>query len=194
MTDPFWKDHIEILWSKHRLVEFTPTADMNVDEKLNALTRFVVYFGVLLTVIFSSVSYLYIPLIGMVLIYLIHEHYPDLVQKGGSPFVRPTPNNPFMNVLITDYVENPARGPADDVENPAVKKEIEQHYGTGLYRDVDDIWDNRNSQRQYYSMPSSTIPNDRENFMNWCWKTPNTCKDGNLTRCLRYDDVRQHGL
>ena len=193
--DPFWKDDIGILMDKARLIEFVPTSDMTTNEKLNAITRFLLYLGVLLTVIYKSSSYIYVPLIGMVLVYLIHEHYP-MEQTGGAEQVilqTPTKENPFMNVLLTDYVDNPHRSPAADVEKKEVQEDIDKHFAKGLYRDINNIWDKNNSQRQFYTTPSTTIPNDRDSFMKWCWSTPYTCKDGNLTRCMKYEDVRRHG-
>lgn len=186
VQDPFWKDNIYILFSRHRLVEFVPSADMTTNERLNAITRFLIYLGILLTLVYKSSTPIYIPIIGCVLLYIVHEHYP---QQGGAvatdSLQMPTRDNPFMNVLLSDYGSNPQRGPAADVELPAVQKSMEANFSQGLYRDINNIWNRNNSQRQYYTMPATTIPNDRDSFMNWCWKTPDTCKDGNLSRCLR---------
>ena len=197
--DPFWKDNINILFDKHRLVEFVPTKDMSTNEKLNATTRFLVYLGVLLSLVYKTSSPVYIPMIGGVIIYLIYEHYPHLVEQVGgakkseAKTQAPTPHNPFMNILNTDYVSNPTRPPAADVESAEVKKEIETNFSKGLFKNVNDIWDKNNSQRQFYTNPSTTIPNDRDSFMNWCYNSPTTCKEGNLTRCLRYDELKGHG-
>lgn len=196
--DPFWLDDYSILFDRHRLVEFVPTEDMTIVEKFNAVTRFMVYLGVLLTLIYGSINMMYIPLITGFVIYLTHEHYPDILeQKGGDPTVQevqmPTQDNPFMNVLMTDYTNNPQRKPAGDIEISAVNEEVEKNFNHGLYKDVDDIWGKNNSQRQFYTNPATTIPNDRDSFMKWCYSTPYTCKDGNLSRCLRYEDVRAHG-
>lgn len=197
MNDPFWKDDVTILLNKHRLVEFVPTSDMTTNEKLNALTRLSLYLGILLTLIFKGSGPIYIPLIACAIIYLIHEHYP-YEQDGGDTNIEshvqmPTENNPFMNVLVTDYVDNPQRKPAGDLDIPKVQQQANNYFSQGLYRDINDVWDKSNSQRQFYTNPSTTIPNDRDSFMKWCWSTPYTCKDGNLARCLRYEDPRGHG-
>lgn len=195
--DPFWNENINILFDKHRLVEFVPTPDMSIKEKLNATTRFLVYLGILLSLVYKTTSPIYIPAIGGVLIYIIYEHYPHLVeQKGGAVedhVQMPTEHNPFMNVLVTDYVDNPTRKPAGDVETRTVKKEIDENFSKGLFKNVNDIWDRNNSQRQFYTNPSTTIPNDRDSFMNWCYNSPSTCKEGNLTQCIRYNDLKGHG-
>lgn len=193
-NDPFWKEDYSILFNKHRLIEFVPSSDMTTNERLNAITRMLIYCGILLSLIYKTIFYAYIPIIGMVILYMVSKY--DM--KGGEgeseqPLQRPSASNPFMNVLLTDYVDNPTRAPAADIEDPDVKRSIDSHFSTNLYRDVDDIWDRNNSQRQFYTNPSTTIPNDRDSFMKWCYNTPNTCKDGNLPRCLRYEDVRAHG-
>lgn len=185
MEDPFWYDDLTILLNRARLLDFVPTSTMTVNEKFNAITRASVYIGVLLTLIYNSSGPIYIPLIVGTIIYLIHTHYPH-VQTGGLGQL-PSRDNPFMNVLLTDHPERP---PAADHDLPQVKEQVHQHFTHGLYRDANDIWDKNNSQRQYYTNPSTTIPNDRDSFMKWCWKTPNTCKDGNQSRCMRYEDVR----
>jgi len=197
--DPFWLQDPYILIDKHRLTEFVPTANMSTDEKLNAVTRFAIYMGALLVIIFNNISYIYITLIAGVLVYLVKEHYTEGFQSQSEsehehvPLQQPTKDNPFMNVLITDYVKNPNRGPAANIEDPKVKEKVEKNFNNGLFRDINNIWDRNNSQRQFVTNPSTTIPNDRDSFMKWCYNTPFTCKDGNLTRCLKYEDVRVGG-
>ena len=199
IDDPFWKDDITILMDKHRLVEFVPTSDMTTNEKLNALTRMSLYLGILLTFIYKSSGPIYIPLIAATIIYLVHSHYPlkdgDGDQEGGAgdgadQVQMPTKDNPFMNVLMTDYADNPQRNPAGDVDINEVKQQINDNFSEGLYKDVNNVWDKNNSQRQFYTNPATTIPNDRDSFMKWCWSTPYTCKDGNLSRCLKSESVR----
>lgn len=198
INDPFWKDDITILLNKHRLIEFVPTADMTANEKLNALTRLSLYVGILLTLVYKSSAPIYIPLITCAILYLVYEHYPDMISQSAGGFnsdhvQEPTKDNPFMNVLMTDYADNPQRKPAGDIDIPDIKEKINENFSHGLYKDVNNIWDKNNSQRQFYTNPSTTIPNDRDSFMKWCWKTPYTCKEGNLTRCLEFEDVRRHG-
>lgn len=195
-SDAFFVSDPTILISKDRLIEFVPTKSMSVEEKLNAVARLSLYSGVLLMLIYKDFNMIYITLITLTLMYLIHEYYPGLVQTGGNvpeelahmegKLQLPSASNPFMNVMLSDYIQNPDKKPAADVDNPHVRKEIERHFNQGLNRDIDDIWQKENSQRQYYTMPSTTIPNDRSSFMNWCFSTPYSCKDGNIANCI-YD-------
>lgn len=209
MSDPFWADDPYILLSSSRFVEFFPTADMTRVEKINAMTRFAIYLGILLAVTYNNIIWLYIPVVAMLFFYFVHKYYPDnqhgagaddlkcqgdtCHDENGNLYQKPTRDNPFMNVLLTDYVDNPIRSPAADIDDPNIQKDIKKMFDYGLYKNVDDIWDRNNSQRQYYTNPGTTIPNDRDSFMNWCWNTPYVCKDGDQAACFRYDDLRGHG-
>jgi hypothetical protein len=200
VSDPFFTQRPSILWERNRLVEFVPRPDMTKDEKLNAVGRGFIYLGSLLAIIYRNLNAIYITLIGLAVLWLVHDHYPDpLKQQGGNtspdtrPLDSPSPDNPFMNVLLSDYVGNPYKKPAADLDQPETQAAINKQFNAGLYRDVDDLWDKANSQRQYYAAPSTTIPNDQDSFARWCYNTPYTCKDGNQARCLRYEDLRGHG-
>lgn len=191
-TDLFFLNDPYIL--TQRLREILPTSDMTIEEKLNSIGRFSIYLSILLMISYKNFNMIYIALFTLIILSLIYRHAPSLkIFKSGSPFSYmddklqlPTLENPFMNVLMTDYTDNPQKKPAADVDNPLVKEEISKHFNAGLYRDANDIWNKDNSQRQYYSTPSTTIPNDRDGFMNWCYNSPYSCKDGDLSKCI-YD-------
>lgn len=198
VSDPFWSKDYKILFQMSRLKEFVPTSDMTVSEKLNAVSRFLILAGILLYFIFQDYLFMYIPLIGLALVYYVNlnsSSNDNSNQEGGNRTiddncVKPTKDNPFMNVLMSD---NPSRQSACNIDDPKVKKDMETMFSHGLYRNVNDIWDKNNSQRQFYTNPSTTVPNDRESFMKWCYSTPYVCKDGDQKACLKYEDPRGHG-
>ena len=218
VSDPFWADNPSILFDMNRLVEFFPTTDMNTTEKLNALARFFIYMSFLLFIIYHNFTVFFIALIAMTIIYVIYyneakkkietqEQFNDQIKKelgvdpetpiavmeNGDVCQKPTPMNPFMNVLISDYTDNPNRPPACPYNDKKTKEAMNQYFNYNLYKDVEDVWDRRNSQREYVTMPGTTIPNDRDSFMKWCWKTTYVCKDGDLNYCLRDEDLRLPG-
>lgn len=98
-----------------------------------------------------------------------------------------TVDNSFMNLSITDFnTENvPVACNANDED---IKKDMELKFNEDMYRDIEDVFDKKNSQRQFYTV-AHNIPNDMEGFARWCYKFPPTCKT-NQERCLRYDDLR----
>lgn len=104
--------------------------------------------------------------------------------------VKPTLDNPFMNVSYVDLLENPKREEACDISNPEIKKDIENKFMNNLYRDVNDLFGKNNSQRQFYTMPSTTTPNKQDEFARWLYLSPKTCKE-DQDYCLRYEDLRQ---
>jgi hypothetical protein len=95
--------------------------------------------------------------------------------------------NPFMNVLFNEWTDNPNRAPA--CEYNGINEDIEQNFNFNLYRDVDDLFNKNNSQRQFYTTPITTIPNDQGSFAKWLYEVPSTCKE-NSENCLLMEDLR----
>ncbi len=96
----------------------------------------------------------------------------------------PTVNNPFMNPVITTFndSENPTACNANDSE---IIDKITDKFNKNLYRNVDEVFEIKNSQRQFYTVP----PNQQIEFAKWCWKLPETCKEDQAF-CLRNEDLR----
>ncbi len=46
-----------------------------------------------------------------------------------------------------------------------------------------------NSQRQFFTMPWTTIPNAQNEFAKWLYLNPKTCKE-DQDYCLKYEDIR----
>lgn len=213
--DVFWIDKPYLLIHPMRLVEFVPLKDMTDSEKLNAIARFSIYLSLAFMLLYWNLNYMYIAIIGLTFTYIVNYGQKDkmekilesfrpedkvAVQEGkygitgiGLPCQKPSRHNPFMNVQLTDYVDNPNRPPACNVDDKDTRKSIDHHYDHNLYRDIDNVWDKNNSQRQYYTTPSTTIPNDRESFANWLYKPRYVCKDGDLMACQRWQDRWVHG-
>lgn len=199
-SDKFWYDDFSILFNKDRIIEFIPTKDMSINEKLNSLVRFTLYLSVILMITKDNYLYLYIFISGLLLTYLIFvfndkkEEFKNLnkptlsniedvnevesIQKEDCR--KPTNNNPFMNVLLSDDYENvrEACNYTDDI-----KKDIDNKFYKDIFNDVTNLYGRRTGQRNFYSMPSTTVPNDQEAFANWCYKVPKTCKEGNGGQC-----------
>ena len=99
--------------------------------------------------------------------------------------VTPTVDNPFMNVALSDYTNMPNRDVCDDVlDNPIIKEQMEKAFNHGLYQDVGDVWGKNNGQRQFYTMPNTSIPNKQKEFALWLYNRGPTCKEGNGYQCF----------
>lgn len=125
------------------------------------------------------------------------EHFESEIQGEikSNNCTTPTLDNPFMNVTMKDYMNFDKDGsivdrpPACDSSDPTVKNEIETNFNNNLFKDVNDVFGKSNSQRQFFTMPYTTIPNNRESFQKWLYLSPATCKE-NQDNCLNYEDIR----
>jgi hypothetical protein len=104
-----------------------------------------------------------------------------IVQRiiGEKTDIEPTTENPFMNInLITDNKEK--QQAPKSWNNTELQKDIENKFNYNLYRDVGDLYGKSNSQREYYTMPATTIPNEQTAFAKWCYSVGPTCKEDSI--------------
>jgi len=101
----------------------------------------------------------------------------------------PTIDNPFMNPILNDFnTENmPVPSNADD---ELIKDQINLTYNKDLFKDVSDLYDAKNVERQFFTVPGGAIPNDKNKFAQWCYNTPNTCKEDTRYCNVTPDDIR----
>lgn len=218
MTDPIWFNDVSILLSHNRLTEFFPIPEQSMDEKLNAIVRLSMYTSLILIFYHSNLKYINVLIFFLIFTYVIRPNEQDEpvnneitgVEKLQNELsdataettnttgicTKPTIDNPFMNVTMKDYLNvDPKTGrivdrpPACDSNLPDIKKEIDVGFNNNLFKDVSDVFGKVNSQRNYYTTPNTTIPNDRESFANWLYLAPKTCKE-DQDYCLKYEDIR----
>jgi len=65
--------------------------------------------------------------------------------------------------------------------NKGIKNIVENKFNNDLYLDSNDLFNRRNSQRQFYTMPNTSIPNKQGDFAKWLYDRGPTCKEGNCT-------------
>jgi hypothetical protein len=80
--------------------------------------------------------------------------------------VRPTRHNPFMNQMNEEPMDRP---PACSPLDPEVKQEMRDKFREDLFRDVSDVWERGNSERQFHTMPVTSQPNDQAAFAEWVY-------------------------
>tara|TARA_B100002052_G_C15501884_1_gene427586 strand:- start:95 stop:601 length:507 start_codon:yes stop_codon:yes gene_type:complete len=144
----------------------------------------------------------YIPFVVAIITYVLSRRYKetfviktqtdlmnnqspeDLINDLKGSCKTPTKNNPFMNPEIYDYntknVEEPA---CTSYNNKGVQNYADKLFSSSLVRDVNDLFGKGNSQRQFYTVPGNSIPNDQDTFSKWLYATPKTCKEGNGLQC-----------
>lgn len=170
-----------------------PTSVMTLEEKLNALVRFFLYLGVILAVVKSDYRYLFFGIIAAVLsaiIYSYENRQKEIAEKfleersieivDNKVCSRSTVDNPFMNPSIIDISDNPTHPQACSLANDTVHDKVDSNFNARLFRDSGDLYDRMSSQRQFYTMPVTTIPNDQTGFATWLYKAPRTCKEDGL--------------
>ena len=126
----------------------------------------------------------------------IEDKKQGVENKDKKECVSPTIDNPFMNATMKDFLNlDPVtnriidRAEACDINDLEVKKQIDSSFNNNLYKDVNDVFGKMNSQRQFYTMPSTTIPNAQDDFAKWLYLNPKTCKE-DQDFCLKYEDIR----
>ena len=174
-----------------------PSKDMSFAQQLNCLMRFSIYFAIIVFLIKKDPNILFIPIFMGIFTYYIYmvdtqnkkterEMMENMnVTKDtstGKTCQKPTSQNPFMNVLMSEYAQNPKRVAACTMNNK-VKKQVNQYFDANLYRDVDDIFHKNASDRQFYTTANTTIPNDQTTFAKWLYDVGPTCKEGNGEKC-----------
>ena len=187
--DPFWTNNFTILFSKQRLHEFWPSQELSFHEKANALTRFLLYAGVLLSFANkSSIYFLFFSLIIILVAIIVTRkppvqksskktgNFPKLQRMTHKTCTAPTENNPFGNVLMHEYQDNPQRPPACNSED--VENEIQTNFFDEFTQDPFDIYNTKHSQRQFFSTANTEIPNNQSSFAHWLYgKNGYTCKE-----------------
>lgn len=100
---------------------------------------------------------------------------------------KPTVQNPFANVVFSDYIDASKLAEPCNVDDQEVSNQMQNLYNSSIYRNLSDVWERENSQRMFYTTPIQTIPNNQTDFANWLYKTGPSCKE-NTEYCTYYED------
>ena len=188
----FWFDKPSILFDNTKMYNFFPKKNMQIEEQLNSLVRLSMIITVFLILLKRELNYIYITVFCLIFTYLIYNYSKndseEFENSKEKRIVNPTQDNPFMNVIQTDYLDNPNREAqsklSNNIENN-INEQIDKHFNYNLYKDIDDVFNRRNSQRQFYTTPVTTIPNQQMKFAKWLYNSPPTCKEGNGYSCIK---------
>lgn len=214
LSDKFWYDDISIIIRSDRLSEFFPTAEQSLEERFNSIVRLSLYISIILYYYHKNVRWFSIFIGSLLFTFYIYSNFKQDNREGekrnesgiesvtvkegleNDKCTKPVLDNPFMNVTMKDYLNIDEktgkvvdRPKACNITNGDVKKSMDEMFNNNLYKDVNDIFGKMNSQRQFYTMPSTTIPNAQDDFARWLYLNPKTCKE-DQEFCLRYEDIR----
>jgi hypothetical protein len=201
MDNKIWFSNINLLFETDNLFNIIPMSEMSKGEKVNSITRFSLYLSILLYLATGNYLYLYIILITIVVTYMIYifnekeffndtsnlnnetendtdnQESSDNDTENGDLCKKPTNENPLMNPLIGANTYENKR--ACNVENNKILEKIDKKFCDRLFQNTSNIFNNRNNQRAFYTMPNSQIVNDQTSFANWLYNTPVSCEIGN---------------
>lgn len=203
MATPLWFDKISILYEKKYLFEIIPNKQFDFNRKLNSLLRLSIYYAVIIYLMDRKKGNMfYIPFIVAIVTCILSKRYKEtfyskvktdlMNNQSNEELIKglegdckiPTKNNPFMNPEIYDYNTNNVDEPAcNTFNNKGVQSYTDKLFSSSLFRDVNDLFGKNNSQRQFYTVPGNSIPNDQDTFAKWLYATPKTCKEGNGLQC-----------
>lgn len=190
----FWLDDpITVLFRPASLTDILPVlgpaaAAEPMAEQLNRAMRFAAYFAVMLLLLGRASAAALALLLTAVFTYIVWSAESSREGLAQEACRRPTAHNPFMNPLVYDDPKQPG---ACDVADPQVRRESKRHFESNLYRDVSDVFHRVASDRQYYTVPVTTTPNDQTRFARWLYDAGPTCKeDPRRCRIRDFEDVR----
>jgi len=160
------------------ILKFWPTATQSADERVSATTRFVLYAMCIVYIINRDPRIF--ALGGIALAILYYMWTSNMVKDGKlrstigdarrssvfrSNVTLPTTENSMGNVLLSDYVDNPDRPAA--AWYPSVRTQVQQ-----AWSQIHPFERQRDAERNFYTMPASTIPNDQTGFAQAAYGKP----------------------
>jgi hypothetical protein len=182
----FWVNEPTILFNQKYITQLWPYSYLSYEEKLNATTRFVILITILGYMLLNRFIIIVLGLIIIGIIVLLYKKKEGMLfpYYGVNDQQTIEKNNPFGNVLMTDYKYNPNKKSTNqeytpDLEqsiNTKIKEFIVQEYSdnneiNNLFNNVGDQYTFEQNNRQFYTNPSTTIPNKQDDFLSFCFGT-----------------------
>ena len=207
MSD-FWLYNPLVLFDKDEILEFWPNKNMTLTRKMNAIARTIIALTLVGFLFTQSVKLLITSIITLVVLVVLYKtqyeksqleslkenayrenfegrNADKFVDVFTDTFTTPTKKNPMMNVLMTDYTDNPQRKMAAPSYNKRIAEKINDKSikRNKLYQDLGDNLAFEHQMRNFHSMPNTTIPNNQKGFAEFCYGTMQSCKDGDTEQC-----------
>ena len=186
MEEVFWFNDLTILY-KNCYIYF-PSPKYSLITNLNAIMRFFILYSVLCFLIYLKLD-VFKPLILVIIISLILYYFRDYIKE---PFINnenqetikienrtSTKNNPMMNISVNDYNSKKNIVIDKNITNEEINKNLNQD----LFNDIGDVSSKNMFERNFYTTPINTIPNDQTEFAKWLYDKGPTCKE-KTTECI----------
>jgi len=169
--------------------EFYPRNNLNIINKVNAIARLSIYYSLIIIIFKLDTKYLSLSFCLLLLsVFLGSDNFENNTNiENNNKCTRPTKNNPFMNFTVGDQIKNPNKPEAcqfDDIREEEIK-----NYRFGMYPDSADLYGKTITDRNFYTMPSTTIVNNQEGFLKYLYGDFGKCKSEGKD-CLKHRDNR----
>ena len=187
----YWFKDPTVLF-KH-MDEFYPRSDLNKVHKVNALARLSIYYSLIIIILKFDTIYLSLSFCLLLLSIFLGsvDQFENMVNKENNtePCTKPTKQNPFMNFTVGDQMKNPNRAEACPLDT--IRDEEIKNYRFGISPDPADLYGKTITDRNFYTMPSTTIVNNQEGFLKYLYGDFGKCKAEGKD-CLKHRDNRFH--
>jgi len=100
MTTSFWTNDTSILFNEKNWYNIWPTLNMNLNAKLNAITRFIIIISLLGFILTFNLNYLMMGVITLIIIYIFYKIY----SKNGNMFKEGFMGTDTINVLPVNKI------------------------------------------------------------------------------------------
>ena len=123
---------------------------------------------------FKSKLYWYIIPITLSIIILLFDDKKNIKDDCLNNNI----NDPYLNLSNSQYTK-------------LCKINHKKFFDFNLYTNHNDIFFNKNLERQFYTMPNIFNPPYNKDISNWLYNTVDNCKN-NSDYCVPYKDTRFH--
>lgn len=177
----FWIDQPKLLFHSNYIHEIWMYPRMNMNQKLNALTRLIIVLSLLGFICFNRSIFLVIGMILIGAIVLMYKRKGIFEGMENTPII--LPNNPLNNVLMSDYKENPKLAPSHPEYTDKLENSINQSALTSIFKlntNNKDIlkgfegsqskFEFEQSMRPFYTNPVNSVDQiEYGDFLKYCF-------------------------
>lgn len=136
------------------------------------------FFNILIIISFitfkSTIYWYFIPVSIFTIFFLLYD--TNNLQKLDC--LKNNINDPYLNLTDSQY-------------SKICKINTKKFFNFNLYTNYNDVFYNKNLERQFYTMPNIFNPPYNKDISLWLYNTIDNCKN-NSDYCLPYYDTRFH--
>jgi c-di-AMP phosphodiesterase-like protein len=178
------------------MINIIPLINMSFKDKLLAISNLIIFLSLIFALIFKNIIFILLGIVLLIFLFYIYlydekvkiDTHETLSNRNLGFYdnkicVKPSVENPFMNPSIVDYSNNNNNIKACPFNNEIINDNINTYFKKNVYKDINDFYERKFSERQFYTVPSTTIPNDRQSYEKWLYYKDKTCKENNGIQC-----------